>query len=159
MTYSTLTIAVAALPCATVAWAQSPTAQRTLSKQDVAALRAIADQDASLVLNRDWATLASQYSEDAVRMPPNGPAVEGRAEIRRMLEALPPVPAFEFRMIDLQGDGEIAYMRAEWSITVEPPGAAPVSDSGKILIVFRKQEGGAWRRVADAWNSDLPVGE
>jgi ketosteroid isomerase-like protein len=154
-----LTLAVAAIPLATVAFAQSAAAQRTLSEEDVAALRAIADQDASLVLNRDWATLASQYSEDAVRMPPNGPAVEGRAEIRKMLEALPPVPAFEFRMVDLQGDSEIAYMRAEWSITVEPPGAAPVSDSGKILIVFRKQEDGIWRRVADAWNSDLPPGQ
>ena len=130
---------------------------RGLSAQDVAALRAIADQDAPIVRARDWATLVSEYSEDAVRMPPNGPAVQGPEAIRKMLEQLPPITAFAFRFVDLQGDGEIAYMRAPWSITVAPPGAKPVSDAGKILIVFRKQPGGGWLRVADAWNSDLPL--
>lgn len=33
-----------------------------------------------------------------------------------------------------------------------------ISDTGKILIVFRKQADGTWRRLADAWNSDLPAG-
>ena len=87
----------------------------------------------------------------------DGPAIEGREAIRQSLEALPPISAFDFRMVDLEGDGQIAYMRAAWSITVAPPGAAEVSDSGKILIVFRKQPDGLWLRVADAWNTDLPL--
>ena len=140
----------------TTAWAQTPAPRRGLSTQDIATLRAIADRDAPIVRAHDWATLVSEYSEDAVRMPPNGPAAEGREAIRRMLEQIPPITAFAFRLVDLQGDGEIAYMRAAWSITVAPPGATPVSDAGKILVVFRKQPGGAWLRVADAWNSDLP---
>lgn len=89
-------------------------------------------------------------------MPPNGPAIEGREAIRQSLEALPPISAFDFQMVNLEGDGQIAYMRGVWSITVAPPGSAEVSDSGKILIVFRKQPDGSWLTVADAWNSDLP---
>jgi ketosteroid isomerase-like protein len=73
-----------------------------------------------------------------------------------MLDGMPPISAFEFRMVDLKGDGEIAYMRAAWSYILAPPGVAPISDSGKILVVFRKQPDGTWLRVADAWNSDLP---
>jgi ketosteroid isomerase-like protein len=68
---------------------------------------------------------------------------------------MPPITAFDFRLLDLQGDGEMAYMRAAWSYTLAPPGAAQVTDSGKILIVFRKQADGSWLRVADAWNSNL----
>jgi ketosteroid isomerase-like protein len=68
---------------------------------------------------------------------------------------MPPISAFDFRMLDLQGDGHLAFMRAAWSITVTPPGTTPVSDSGKILIVFKKQADGSWLTVADAWNSDL----
>ena len=70
---------------------------------------------------------------------------------------MPPISAFGFQMLRLEGNGELAYMHAAWSITVVPPDAAEVSDSGKILIVFRKQADGAWLTVADAWNSDLPL--
>jgi len=129
-----------------------------LSPEDVAALTAHADRDASLILSSDWDAAASGYASDAVRMPPDAPPVHGREAIRRSFDAMPPISAFDFQMIDLRGDGEIAYMHAAWSITVEPPGIAePISDSGKILIVFRKQSDGSWLRVADAWNSDGPL--
>ncbi len=126
-----------------------------LTPQDVAALHQIAERDASLVRARNWDTLTAEYSEDAVRMPPNGPSVQGRDAIHKMLDQTPPITAFNFRQIDLQGDGRLAFMRAAWSITVSPPGAKPVSDSGKILVVFRKQADGSWLRVVDAWNSDV----
>ena len=128
-----------------------------LNAEDVAALQAIAEQDAPVVLARDWATLTARFTPGAVRMPPNAPVIEGRNAIRESLEALPPISAFTFRMLDLQGDGQLAYMRAAWSITVAPPGAADVSDSGKILNVFDKQFDGTWLPVADAWNSDVPL--
>ncbi len=133
--------------------AESP---RGLSDADMTALRAIADKDAPTVRAREWAAVAAGYTEDAVRMPPNGPAIQGRDAIRTSLDQMPPITAFDFRLIDLQGDGEIAYIRATWSYTLAPPGAAQaVSDSGKILIVLRKQADGSWLRVVDAWNSDL----
>jgi ketosteroid isomerase-like protein len=128
-----------------------------LTAQDSVALRKIADRDAPIVLARDWDALAAEYAEDAVRMPPNGSAVQGRDAIRQMLQQMPPISAFTFRLVDLRGEGNLAYMRGAWSITVAPPGAPkPVSDSGKILVVLRKEPTGSWLRVADAWNSDAP---
>jgi ketosteroid isomerase-like protein len=59
-------------------------------------------------------------------------------------------------MDELKGDGIYAYMRATYDITLSPPGLASISDTGKTLIVFRKQPNGIWLRVADAWNSNLP---
>jgi ketosteroid isomerase-like protein len=127
-----------------------------LSNQDLSALRTIAERDAPLVRARNWAALSSGYTEDAVRMPPNSPAIRGRDAIRASLEQMPPISAFDYRLVDLQGDGRIAYMQGAWSITVGPSGVPhAVSDSGKILIVLRKQADGTWLRAADAWNSDL----
>ena len=84
----------------------------------------------------------------------------GPAELRHQRQVIGSDQRFavadKFRLLDLQGDGEIAYMRAAWSISLTPPGTSqPVSDSGKILVVLRKQADGSWLRVADAWNSDL----
>jgi ketosteroid isomerase-like protein len=135
----------------------NPQSSAGLTAQDSAALRKIADRDAPIVLAHDWDTLAGEYAEDAVRMPPNAPTVQGRDAIRRMLQQMPPISAFTFRLVDLHGEGNLAYMRGAWSITVAPPGAPkPVSDSGKILVVLRKEPNGSWVRVADAWNSDAP---
>ena len=161
MTHRSMLFALGFVPLVGIACAARATQLEragALTTQDVAALRRIAERDAPLVRAGDWASLAAGYERDAVRMPPNGPAVRGRDAIRRMLEQLPPVSAFDFRLVDLQGNGNLAYMRGAWSITVVPPGAtSAVSDSGKILVVFRKQLDGSWLRVADAWNSDLPA--
>ena len=119
-------------------------------------LRAIAERDAPIVPARDWPTLTAEYADDAVRMPPNAPAVHGRDAIRQFMNGYPPISAFTFRLVNLEGDGQLAYMHGAWTITFTPAGAAtPISDSGKILVVLRKQADGTWLRVADTWNSDL----
>lgn len=129
-----------------------------LTAADRAALEHIAETDASIVLARDWESLAARFAEDAVRLPPNAPEIQGRAAIRESVESMPPIAAFSLRMTSLDGTGTLAYMRGEWSYTLEPPGAEPIVDSGKILIVFEKQPNGDWLTVADAWNSNLPAG-
>jgi len=131
-----------------------------LSNEDRVALRLFAEKDASIVLARNWDALAAQYTDDAVRMPPNEPSVQGRAAIRRWLDQFPPINSFTFELADLEGNGDIAFLRGKFTITFTPPGAmATLSDSGKILVVFRKQPDGSWLRVVDAWNSDLPPGK
>ena len=141
---------------ALAACGQQTQGPRGLSNQDQTALHAIADRDTLLVRARDWASLTAEYAENAVRMPPNGPTVQGRDAIRKFLEQTPPLAAFEFHLVDLDGDGELAFMRSNFSMTFTLPGAAkPISDSGKILVVLRKQSDGSWLRVADAWNSNL----
>ncbi len=138
--------------------ASQPATGGELSADDRAALERIAETDAAIVLARDWEALTSRFAEDAVRMPPNAPEIHGRAAIRQSVEMMPPIRSFSFRMTSLDGNGSIAYMRGQWSYTLEPPGGEAVVDSGKILIVFEKQEDGSWLTVTDAWNSNLPVG-
>jgi ketosteroid isomerase-like protein len=145
-------VALTAGACSRVA---SPNPE--LSAQDSTAIRDFAEHDAERVLGRDWTTLTALYEADAVRLQPNGPVLRGRAAIRAWFDSLPPITGFSFRLVDFQGQGSLAFMHGAWTITVTPPGLQPVSDSGKILIVLRKQIDGSWRRAADAWNSDLPV--
>jgi hypothetical protein len=100
MTAAVLLAATACFSCSDPEGATSPqttrSAENRLSCEDVAALRRLAEQDASLVLAGDWETMAARYTEDAVRMPPSSPAIEGRDAIRRTsctprhADAIPP---------------------------------------------------------------------
>ena len=128
-----------------------------LSDYDIKYLKSIADRDGELVVGKQWDTLTAQYSIDAVRHPPNGSPIRGRDSIRQWYNFLPPIKTFHFRMDELNGDGTYAYMRATYDIILSPPGYPSVSDTGKTLIVFKKQPDGKWLRVVDAWSSNLPA--
>lgn len=73
---------------------------RALSRQDIAALRAHAENDPQHVLSGAWDKMAAQYEANAVRMPPHGPAIRGRDAIRRSLVGMPPIADFTFDMIE-----------------------------------------------------------
>ena len=128
-----------------------------LTEYDVKYLKSIADRDGELVVGKQWDTLAAQYAKDAVRHPPNGSPIRGQDSIRQWYNYLPPIRSFHFQMDELNGDGTYAYMRANYNVTLLPPGFPSVSDTGKTLIVFKKQSDGKWLRVVDAWSSNLPA--
>ena len=136
---------------------QSSKTPSTLSEEDKAAIKAIAEKDSTLVMTRNWSELVGEYTTDAVRMPPNMPAVVGKDAIRKFMDGYPPIKKFNFHMIDMQGDGSLAYIRANYNISFMVSDSTEVSDTGKILVVLKKQSDGSWMRVADAWNSDLPA--
>jgi ketosteroid isomerase-like protein len=92
-------------------------------------------------------------------MPPNQPSIQGRDEIRRWLEQLPAINSFSFRLQDLRGNGELAFMRGVYSITFTLPDGTTVTDFGKTLLAFEKQPDGSWLCVADIWNSDRPLAQ
>ena len=99
------------------------------------------------------------YASDAVLLPPNQPAAEGRENIRRVLQGLMDsgVSSIKLETTVTGTAGDLAYGRGRYTLSMEPPGGAPVTDVGKYVVVYRRQ-GGAWRAVADIFNSDQPAG-
>lgn len=132
----------------------APDQSPPLSDQDRSALQKFADEDCRIVMSADWDALAGEYAENAVRMPPNAPPIRGRTSIRNSLNQVPPITKCEFQSEQLDGNANLAFMRASYDMTISPPNAAPIRDAGKILIVFRKRADGTWVRVVDAWNSN-----
>ena len=123
------------------ACAQGPKTAGTLSDQDITALRAIADADGPIIMAKNWDKLVAEYTPDAVRMPPNGPAVIGRDAIRKMLEGMPPIAAFTFRLIDVKVDGNLAYMHSAWTIRITPPAPAKERHSPRVAKRTVRQDG------------------
>ena len=56
-----------------------------------------------------------------------------------------------------RSQADLAYDRGTYSMTVTPPGAAPIEDRGKYLTIYRKQADGSWKIARVMFNSDLPL--
>jgi ketosteroid isomerase-like protein len=151
-----LTVLLTALSCAVVACQPAP--PENVSDADVARLRALAGEFARAAMARSDSANAAQYTENAVFMPPNQPAVEGRAAIQAWFKASPPMAAFRLTVIEVDGHGDVAYTRGRYALTIAAAGKTPaVSDHGKFLAVHRRQANGSWLMTDDIFNSDVPL--
>ena len=107
-------------------------------------------------LANDADALASLYTEDALFMPPNEPAVVGRDAIRTRLAA-DTYQAFTLQVSSVEGRGDLAYSRGTYTIRFQPGNEGDfIDDTGKWLVVHRKQADGSWLTLTDIYNSDEP---
>ena len=102
--------------------------------------------------------MRAYYAEDAVVLPPNGPSVQGWAEMGSWFASAPSISDFKPEIIEVDGRGDLAYVRGKYSMMITLPGASePVKDTGKYIEIWRKQTDGSWRVIRDIFNSDLPL--
>ena len=96
------------------------------------------------------------YATDAVLMPHNHPIVEGRTGIQGFLQGLVDggFTGIKLETTTIASVGDLAYGRGRYTLSMSPPGGAPVQNVGKYIVAYRRQAGGAWRAVADIFNSD-----
>ena len=155
-------VVLAALALALVSTARQLPAQEAgpLSEEDVAAIRASAESFVEAVRAGDWAGMAALYTEDAVVMAPNEPAVQGRAAIEAWGGAFPPNTDFSIEIVEIDGRGDLAYVRGTTSSTWMPEGASePIQETDKYVEIRRRQPDGTWLIAVDIFNSDLPLPE
>jgi uncharacterized protein (TIGR02246 family) len=100
------------------------------------------------------------YAPNAVLLAPNRPTVEGRDNIRVFLQGLMDsgFTGIKLETTTIASAGDLAYGRGRYTLSMWPPGGAPVQDVGKFIVVYRREASGAWRAVADIFNSDQPAG-
>ena len=129
-----------------------------LSDADRASIRAVTDSFVANARARRDSANAQLYMETATLMPPNAGIAEGRAAIRAWLAAFPPMSDFTLTPVEIDGRGDLAYVRGTYAMTLVGPNGRPMGqDHGKYLEVRRRQPDGKWLIVADIFNSDLPA--
>ena len=129
-----------------------------LSDADKAAIRKNTEAVVAIAnaTPKDWdAYVRTDYTADAVVLPPNAPAVQGWEAIKAYILQESPSSHFEVSIIDIEGRGDLAYVRGTYSMTFEAPnGLGPTKDSGKYIEIWRKQSDGSWKVIRDIFNSD-----
>jgi ketosteroid isomerase-like protein len=135
-------------------------APAALSEQDKAAIRAVTGDVAKYVTaaKPDFAAYVKHYyTEDATVLTSNMPPVKGHGALQAFFAAFPPMSSFTPEIVDIGGQGDLAYVRGNYAMTMNPPGAAPVTDKGKYIEVWKKQADGSWKSAYDSFTSDLPA--
>jgi ketosteroid isomerase-like protein len=61
------------------------------------------------------------------------------------------------KTIEVAKSGELAYLTGAWTATAKGPNGAVVPATGKLLEVWKKQNDGQWKCVADTFDSDAPA--
>jgi uncharacterized protein (TIGR02246 family) len=132
--------------------APAPTA---LAAVDEAAVRDAVDAYFDAAIGGDASRWAGLYADDAVMMPPNSAAVEGRSGIEAWLKALPVViTEADGETSEIDGAGEFAYVRGTYAMAMTVPGVAePIGQQGKFLQIYVRQQNGVWQLARDIWNA------
>jgi uncharacterized protein (TIGR02246 family) len=94
--------------------------------------------------------LAGLYTTDAIALPPDGPFVRGRDDIKKMWGNVAQqlgLKDVRLETIELELAGDTAYEVGEAKLTLAS-GAATV----KFVVVWKKVDG-AWKLHRDIWNS------
>jgi uncharacterized protein (TIGR02246 family) len=140
-----------------VALACAPQAPAGLTEADRAAIQRVSEEFVQHMTNADFDAGSALYTEDALVLPPNGPAVQGRAAIAGFFRSFPPVSNFQLTNITVDGRGDLAFVHGRYSMTLTMPDGSQVADSGKYLEIRRRQPDGRWLLAYDIFNSDVPL--
>lgn len=136
--------------------AQAPTGK---SPNIDAAIKAVADEYVKATLAADPKAIAALYTDDAVEMPPNLPAVKGRAAIQQFYEqqfAAGKIARFSLTHLETRAVGDAGYDVGTYQQNLVPTGGPAVDDTGKYTVIL-KRTGGRWRVAYAIYNSDRPV--
>jgi uncharacterized protein (TIGR02246 family) len=111
------------------------------------------------VYNRnDWGVLAEEFTEEAVMLPPNSPAVAGRAAIAAWQAAHEDGFGIVLKPDEISILGDRAVIRGRSCVFIPLEAGNTGVDVGKFLEVRRRQPDGRWLISHDAFSSDRPVG-
>jgi uncharacterized protein (TIGR02246 family) len=128
----------------------------------------VEDETATLMrLSREWSEVAASgdlertlayWADDAVMMIPGQPPIRGKEAIRKFVESSAAVPGFSVRWEPLEAhvsaSGDMAYLIERNQFSFNDSSGALVTESNKVLTVWRKQDDGTWKNVIDMWNAD-----
>jgi uncharacterized protein (TIGR02246 family) len=103
-------------------------------------------------------TIAELYTENALVLYPNQPAVTGRSAIVEYFKAFFaefPQNEFELTSAEIEIAGPWAFDRGAYRWKGVPrAGGEPVEDGGKYLVILQRQASGEWKVARDMDNSD-----
>lgn len=113
-------------------------------------------------LSREWSESAatddidktlSYWSDDAVFISSGQPTLNGKQELRKMVEGMSEIPGFKISWepvsVSVSENGDMAYMIEKNTLTFSDSLGNPVTTTGRAVTVWKKNEKGDWKNVVE----------
>jgi len=137
---------------------QQPAAPPDTRAADEATIRTNDADFAKAAAGKDLDKCASLYLDDAVLFSPGVPAVLGKDNIRKFFDRMLAAPNMQFPFSDVTVDvarsGDLAEDRGSFQVTVTDKKGRPATQTGRYVLVWKKQADGSWKIAADTSAND-----
>ncbi len=120
-----------------------------------------ADKQYADAFNRgDPAAVAALHTEDALELPQNASAVNGRQGVESLSKEMIDAGWKNMSMSSLQfgSDGDLAYHVGRYSVDA-PTDEGMRKEEGKFVDIYKRQADGSWKIQVSIFNSDTPLPE
>lgn len=128
---------------------------------DAAAIQTLDEQWSATAAKNDVEGTVAFYADDAVLLPGNAPIARDGKSIRESWAGLlgpNTAVAWKVSKVEVAKSGELGYLYGTYSLAIrDPKRGATVSDTGKLVEIWKKQADGKWKCIVDTYNSDLPA--
>jgi uncharacterized protein (TIGR02246 family) len=118
-------------------------------EHDLRAIEAVNQRDVQAALANDAATMMSQWTEDFVLLPPDGPILRGRstiAEAYRGMESAVEILDSALDILEVKVVGDYAFQWGTYRYRTRPrAGGDAVATSGKLMRILQRQPDGSWK--------------
>ena len=132
---------------------------------DIAAIAAVIERYVAAVEAGDTDLYLSCWDDDGVQMPPDAPAVYGKANIGTGTAEMfqqNAAAGIQFDMTvppseEVQILGDWAFTRGTYTVAVlSQEGDQIAFTDGKVLTIWKRQTDGGWKVYIDCFNSNVP---
>jgi ketosteroid isomerase-like protein len=131
-------------------------AQRVDIEAEQATIQNMANQWSSAANAQDVEGVLALYSKNASVFPPNAAIVTGSGAIRELWSSVIGSPGYfvsvETDSVEVSSVGDLACSQGTYSSTANDSEGNPVTETGKWVVVSKKQADGDWRIVTHIWN-------
>ena len=131
---------------------QQPSSE--LSETDISTVMEATTQYGSSIVDGDFDMLRSLMDADILLMPPNQQAHEGIEAAMQFMEEGPAIDG-SISPKQVSGSGTQAYVTGTFNLNFTINDTTQISDNGKYIEIWEKQEDGSWKVIFDIWNSNV----
>ena len=119
-------------------------------------------------LSREWSKSASTgdiekivsyWSEDAIYISSGQPTLNGKQNIKEMVQGSANIPGFAISWepvsVSVSKSGDMAYMIEKNKITYLDSIGNTIANTGRVVTVWKKNNNGEWKNVVDISVDDV----
>lgn len=124
-------------------------------KADINAINDLYKKATLALSTGDSELYLSIFTEDAVIMAPDAPAINGKANLQPIIEGL--IGMFDldlpYTAEEVKVNGDKAFARSSFLYSMTPKeGGETITRSGKEIDILKRQADGSWKIYIQCWN-------